>query len=211
MRAPAGDLATAEPDSAGRRFDVARQHLEQGHLPAPFGPITAWIPPVATSSATSRTARSPPKRFDSFSVRSRISGSAIGGELSVVALQGVLQSGNPVQQSQYDGDHEEAHRQQPMRRQTRNEVLKQHQHEGADRRAEQRPHPAHHDDDKGDAAKAAPEAKTKPCTSPTSTPSAWVISRLAAPARIIMPSLVLWITRYIATAIKRQEPEATRR
>src|SRR6267143_1195394 len=144
-----------------------------------------------------------------------------------------------------------------MRRQTRNEVLQQHQHEGADRRAEQRPHPAEddddqhhqqidrhsgnlrqqdlakgvgeadqqrrrhrtperadaadHDDDKGDAAKAAPEAKTKPCTSRTSTSSAWVISRLAAPARIIMPSLVLWITRYIAAAIKRQEPETTRR
>ena len=32
MRAPAGDLATAEPDSAGRRFDVARQHVEQGRL-----------------------------------------------------------------------------------------------------------------------------------------------------------------------------------
>src|SRR5215207_11502811 len=32
-------------------------------LPAPFGPMTAWISPTRTSSETSETASTPPKRF----------------------------------------------------------------------------------------------------------------------------------------------------
>src|SRR3954462_4114288 len=51
-------------------------------LPAPFGPITAWISPVRTSSETSATACSPPNRFVRPSARSAASGMAglAGGE-----------------------------------------------------------------------------------------------------------------------------------
>src|SRR4051812_41565095 len=45
-------------------------------LPAPFGPMTAWISPVRTSRETSATACSPPKRFVSPSARSAASGMA---------------------------------------------------------------------------------------------------------------------------------------
>ena len=33
-------------------------------LPAPFGPMSAWISPARTSSVASLTARMPPKDFD---------------------------------------------------------------------------------------------------------------------------------------------------
>src|SRR5713101_4686765 len=108
------------PDSMSSKVD----------LPAPFGPITAWISPLAASSETSRTATSPPKRLVSPAARSRTSRSSIGGRFRRAAVQGVLQSGNPVRQSQHDGDHEEAHRQLPMRRQPGNEVLQQYEDKG---------------------------------------------------------------------------------
>src|SRR5262249_50319411 len=45
-------------------------------LPAPFGPISAVMPPAATASEPSSTASRPPKRLDTRSTRS--SGSGIG-------------------------------------------------------------------------------------------------------------------------------------
>src|SRR3954463_12103409 len=45
-------------------------------LPAPFGPMTAWISPTWTSSDTPATARSPPKRFSRPRAASATSGMA---------------------------------------------------------------------------------------------------------------------------------------
>src|SRR4051794_33239474 len=42
-------------------------------LPAPFGPMTAWISPTRTSMDTPDTALRPPKRFSSASARSATS------------------------------------------------------------------------------------------------------------------------------------------
>jgi hypothetical protein len=43
------------------------------------------------------------------------------------------------------------------------------------------------------------------------TPSAWTISRLLAPARMVMPRRVFWISRYMPAAISMQTIEMNTR
>src|SRR5581483_10508609 len=87
-------------------------------LPAPLGPITAWISPSSSSSESWSTAARPPKRFESASTRS--SGSAIA--------RPPRRRQEPAQalgQRQDRDDDEEPHRQQPVLGEVAQELLHQ--------------------------------------------------------------------------------------
>src|SRR5579863_1050404 len=100
---------TTRPDDGGRSPDSKLMSVD---LPAPLGPITAWTWPNWSSSETSLTAASPPKRFDRVSVRRMGSGTArLQAAQRVHLLQ---QSGDAARQQQHGENDEEAHRQQPM-------------------------------------------------------------------------------------------------
>src|SRR6185437_5672511 len=55
-------------------------------LPAPLGPITAWISPVFTDRLTLSDAASPPNRFDNPTTSSRSSGDVITVSVTVWLL-----------------------------------------------------------------------------------------------------------------------------
>ena len=61
------------------------------------------------------------------------------------------------------------------------------------------------------AARATPNAKTNANSNRMLTPSEAAISRLLAPARIIMPMRVRWMTKYIARAMTMQTTVTNRR
>src|SRR6185437_2515741 len=79
-------------------------------LPAPLGPITAWICLGDRSSETSRTAARPPKFLPSASAR-RI-GSDTASLAHCAPQRGRI--GQALRQEQNGGDDEQSHRQQPM-------------------------------------------------------------------------------------------------
>src|SRR2546429_5582902 len=63
-------------------------------LPAPLGPISAWISPLSTSSVTSSVATTPTKRFDT--------------RLSSSTAPPRQQPGDSVRREQHDRQHHEA-------------------------------------------------------------------------------------------------------
>src|SRR5690349_14278588 len=78
-------------------------------LPAPFGPITAWMRSRQSSSETSFTAASPPKRLVTLRADSRTS--AIG----VFPAQDARdQPEQAARCEHHDGDDEQAHPQLPV-------------------------------------------------------------------------------------------------
>src|SRR3954453_16504688 len=116
-------------------------------LPAPFGPMTAWISPVRTSSETSATACSPPKRFVSLSARSAASGMAglAGGErrgrgarprhAGRGAESHLEELANTVRERQHDRDDDQAFGELPVLGERAQHLLEAHQDRGAEKRA----------------------------------------------------------------------------
>src|SRR5438128_1263611 len=111
-------LGTSSPDNRLMTVD----------LPAPFGPISAWISPRPRLSDRSRTAASPPKLLPS--PLTRKTGSGIGRDFlgwRHARLARPAQPGDPMRQQQYSGDHEQAHRQEPMGGPAGQQILGQYQ------------------------------------------------------------------------------------
>src|SRR5579862_5046065 len=90
-------------------------------LPAPLGPITAWMHPGARSSDTPSTAARPPKRLAR--PRAANTGSA------TARLHPFQQPAHAPRQQQHRQDDEHAHRQQPMLGGVGQRVLQQYQDE----------------------------------------------------------------------------------
>src|SRR5829696_1806155 len=127
-------------------------------LPAPFGPITAWISPTYTSSETSATARSPPKRFSNPSARSATSGMAglpSGNSRLARAPRNPKRMrledyreelAHALREGEHEADDDEALDELPMFRRGAQHLFEAHQDGGAEERAGDRPHAAedHH-------------------------------------------------------------------
>src|SRR4051812_11999688 len=79
-------------------------------LPAPFGPITAWMRPRHKSTETPFTAASPPKRLVRFFACS--TASLMPGLLA--ARQALHQAEQAARREQHHGNHEEPHPQLPV-------------------------------------------------------------------------------------------------
>ncbi len=73
VRGEARDVASGEMNRAGIRAQSAGQAETSVVLPAPFGPMTAWISPGMTVSVTSASASSPPNRLVSPRRREQLS------------------------------------------------------------------------------------------------------------------------------------------
>src|SRR5450756_17999 len=123
-------------------------------LPAPLGPLTAWIWSVKNSSETSFTAASPPKCLERRSVRSTASAIALLRRFSQQPGREPPEAEQAVRKQQH-GEHDEpAHEQLPVLadvhpahdRQPLESELEQHHGESAEDRAVQRSHTAqdHH-------------------------------------------------------------------
>src|ERR1700681_4536028 len=99
-------------------------------LPAPFGPMMACNSPFATSSETLSVATMPPNRRTSFATRSK--GSATG--------KPPQNAGDAAAPEQHDQQQQRPHDQRPIFGHLRQEFLQHQISDGADHRAEQRPH-----------------------------------------------------------------------
>src|SRR3954466_5629719 len=97
-------------------------------LPAPFGPITAWISPTVSSSDTSFTATRPPKRLVSAAVRSAVS--------AIAALRHYLieQRLHAAGKRQHDGDDDQPFGELPVLGDAFEPFLQAHHDDGADQR-----------------------------------------------------------------------------
>src|SRR5260221_8417439 len=115
------ELARSSPES----------RLSSVDLPAPLGPMTAWISPRSNASETESTAASAPKRRDKADV-SR-SGSA---------TRASQQAGEPARQEEHYRDHESADDRVPVRRHLLAVVLHEAEQERAQRRPVERALPA---------------------------------------------------------------------
>src|SRR5215471_14304921 len=93
------ELGARSPDSMLMSVD----------LPAPLGPITAWISPMPSSNETAFVAVRPPKLL--VSAATRRTGSAIALASRTEPLQGTADA---ARQQQNGEDDEAAHRQEPM-------------------------------------------------------------------------------------------------
>src|SRR5882757_829810 len=103
-------------------FRSPERRLTRVVFPAPFGPMTAWISPIAKSSDTSLTAARPPKRFESATVRSAIS-AMIALPLWHHARHQPLQ---PARERQHDRDDDQALDQLPVFGQPLQRLLQPH-------------------------------------------------------------------------------------
>src|ERR1035437_11088322 len=83
-------------------------------LPAPLGPITAWIWPMKNSSETSFTAASPPKCLDRRSVRSTASAIARLPRFSQQPGREPPEAEQTVRKQQHGAHDEPAHEQLPV-------------------------------------------------------------------------------------------------
>src|SRR6187455_667683 len=97
-------------------------------LPAPFGPITAWISPVTSSSDTSFTAASPPKRFDSAVVRSATS------VIVVLRRDARDQRLDAARDGEHNRDDDQAFGELPVLGEALQVFFQPHHHDGADQR-----------------------------------------------------------------------------
>src|SRR5262245_8592583 len=109
-------------------------------LPAPFGPMIAWVSPSSTSRSIRSDAVSAPKVFVSPRIWS--SGSAIAR-----APRQEAEESAPREED--DDDEERPEDDLPVGGPRREQVLEEQQHGGADDRAGERAHPAedHHEHD----------------------------------------------------------------
>src|SRR2546427_11505396 len=105
-------------------------------LPAPFGPMMAWVSPSRTSRLTSSLASSAPKLF----VRPRTSSRA----LFILAEE---QSREAAPEEEHRQHQQRTQDQLPVLRPARERVLDQEQREGAEHRPDDTPHAAedHHE------------------------------------------------------------------
>src|SRR3979411_2570699 len=100
-------------------------------LPAPLGPMMAWMPCAPNSSPTPSTAVNPPKRRVRFAVARIGSGIAIGLVILVASCppparrERLRQSGQSLREEQHCDDDEAAHQQLPMLGQGREPFLQQ--------------------------------------------------------------------------------------
>src|SRR5688572_9233359 len=97
------------PEVGGRSPD---SRLVSVDLPAPLGPITAWMRPRQRSTETSFTAARPPKRLVRFFAESSTS-SATGAFLAA-AQHAVRQAEQPARRESHDGHDEQAHPELPV-------------------------------------------------------------------------------------------------
>src|ERR1700676_5440769 len=118
-------------------------------LPAPFGPMMAWMLWSANSSATPSTAINPPKRRVRFGV------AKIGSSIVILLAnpsptrrKRPRQTGQPLRKKQHRDDNEATHQERPMLGERRDPFLKQNVGEGADQGTEKSAHSAqnqHHE------------------------------------------------------------------
>src|SRR5450631_4091720 len=106
-------------------------------LPAPFGPMMAWISRWPTSSETWSVAMTPPNLRTSLSTRSR--GSA--------TIEPPEQTHDAAAPEQHDQEQQRSHDDRPVFRELRQKLLQQQIDHGADHRAEQGAHAAEDDHD----------------------------------------------------------------
>src|SRR5207302_5630459 len=102
-------------------------------LPAPLGPITAWISPGATDSETPPVATRPPKRL----VRPAVSSSAS----ATAPPRGRKEAVKPGLREQHDQDQERSEHRLPMLGQARQHAFEHQVHRGAEHRPDQRAEP----------------------------------------------------------------------
>src|SRR5208282_3936670 len=88
-------------------------------LPAPLGPITAWIRPARKASDTPSTAARPPKR------RAKPRTTRTGS--TTFSLRPLYEPAQAARQKQHRQDDDDAQRQEPMPRRVGQRVLQQHQ------------------------------------------------------------------------------------
>src|SRR5438128_699898 len=105
-------------------------------LPAPFGPMIAWLSPSTIWKSTRLVAMSPPKLF----VRPRTSSSA-----SAIAAALGQPADEPALREEHDEQQDRPEDHLPVRRPRGEHVLEQEQRDGADDGTDERPHPAEDD------------------------------------------------------------------
>src|SRR6185437_14473527 len=112
-------------------------------LPAPFGPMTAWISPRANAIETSLTAARPPKKRLSLSATRM--GSGIGFSRRSVKGQAQAHARDSTRQKQDRKNDEQPHGEKPMLRHAGELGLDQNQDERAQDGAVERSHAAEDD------------------------------------------------------------------
>src|SRR5260370_6436159 len=110
-------------------------------LPAPFGPMIAWVSPLTTSRSTRSVARSPPKLL--LSPRTARNSSAIAGRLAGQEAE------EPAFREEHDQDEEGPEDDLPVLGQSGQHVPEEQEHDRAHDRPVKRPHPPedHHEHD----------------------------------------------------------------
>src|SRR3954463_15079435 len=121
------------------------RRLTSVDLPAPFGPITAWISPTARPSDTSFTAARPPKRFESAAVRIAISSIAT----RLLGKQARNQPLKSARERQHDRHDYEAFDQLPVLGQPFQRFLQPHDDDGSKQRPGDAALAAEHDHHQG--------------------------------------------------------------
>src|SRR3954468_8253154 len=109
-------------------FNSPDSRLTSVVLPAPFGPITAWISPMASSSDTSFTATRPPKRLVNPAVRSAIS------DMTMRRQNAIDERLHAARKRQYDCDDDQSLGELPVLGDTFEPLLQAHHDDGADQR-----------------------------------------------------------------------------
>ena len=143
-RAEARDVALRQNGSCRHRGAVRRRAGTSVVLPAPFGPMTAWISPGMTVSVTSPSASSPPNRLVSPAVASSAQPSR-----SRPIPRRTEQAEQPRFRTQHDEDQQRSEQRRPMLGPARQHAFEQQIRRGAEYRPDQRADPAedhhHHD------------------------------------------------------------------